>query len=169
MPRRWLAMMRPSFISWIQSHASAIAGLCVASSSAFPRSCTRFSQQLKGALGICGVEIACRFVGQNDAADRWPARARWRRVVVRRRKDDDWAVAICRPSLRLRARSAARSRICFIRKLAKLAHRDHHVFLRSEILHQKMELENEPDELAPFVCASSSSLRCDIDSDSIET
>src|SRR5215470_15712645 len=39
-----------------------------------------------------------------------------------------------------------------VRELAELAHRDHHVFLRSKILHQKMELENEPNELAPFIC-----------------
>ena len=63
----WLSMMRPSFISWIQSHASAIAGLCVARSNALPRSCTRFLQQLKRALGVCGVKIAGRFVRQNDA------------------------------------------------------------------------------------------------------
>ena len=38
-----------------------------------------------------------------------------------------------------------------IGKLPKLAHRDHHVLLRREILHQKMELKNEADELVPFM------------------
>jgi hypothetical protein len=33
--------------------------------------------------------------------------------------------------------------------LPELAHRNHHVLLGGEILHQKMELKNEADELAP--------------------
>src|SRR6266540_6042195 len=40
-------MMRPSFISWIQSQASAMAGLWVTRSKAFSRSCTRFRSKSK--------------------------------------------------------------------------------------------------------------------------
>ena len=49
------------------------------------------------------------------------------------------------------SKPAARSRISPSESRPKLAHRDHHVLLRGEILHQKMELKNEADELAPFV------------------
>ena len=160
-------MMRPSFISWIQSHASAIAGLCVARSNALPRSCTRFLQQLKRALGVCGVEIAGRFVRQNDA-----------RIVCERTCDRDallfasgkmtagpsQLVAQAYPVKQIGSAIAHLA----IRKLAKLTHRDHHIFLRSEVLHQEMELKDEADEFAPL-CASSSSLRWDTASDSIAT
>src|SRR6266508_1132860 len=40
-------MIRPSFISWIQSQASAINGLCVARSRAFPPCCTIFCSSSK--------------------------------------------------------------------------------------------------------------------------
>ena len=38
-----------------------------------------------------------------------------------------------------------------IRELAKLTHRDHHIFLRSEVLHQEMELKDEADEFVPLL------------------
>src|SRR5262249_25024545 len=38
-----------------------------------------------------------------------------------------------------------------IRELAKLTHRDHHIFLRGEVLHQEMELKNEANELVPLL------------------
>src|SRR6266550_2429249 len=34
----------------------------------------------------------------------------------------------------------------------ELAHWDHHILLRGEVFHQEMELENEPDKLAAFMC-----------------
>ena len=70
LPREWLAVMRPSFISWIQSQASAMAGLWVAREQSFAAFLHDILQQLKGALGIGSIEVAGRFVRQNDCADR---------------------------------------------------------------------------------------------------
>ena len=97
-------------------------------------------QQLKGALGIGGVEVAGRFVGQNDL-----------RIVGQRAGDGH---TLLFASGKMTARSAqfvaqanrfqqAGSAFAHlaIRKLPQLAHRDHHVLLRGEILHQENEIE----------------------------
>src|SRR5215211_3310803 len=38
-----------------------------------------------------------------------------------------------------------------IRELAKLTHGNHYIFLRGEVLHQKMELKDEADEFVPLL------------------
>src|SRR5205823_2780153 len=107
-------------------------------------------KELKGALGIGGVEIAGWFVGQDDF---------W---IVSQRARDGYALLFT--AGKMTARSAQfvaqahrfqkiRSALAHFRigKLPKLAHRDHHVLLRGEVFHQKMELKNEADELASLM------------------
>ena len=38
----------------------------------------------------------------------------------------------------------------FLRPTTQPPHRYHHIFLRTEVLHQKMELENKSDEFIAF-------------------
>src|SRR5258705_2239943 len=107
-------------------------------------------KQYKGPVGVGSIEVAGWFIGQNDT-----------RIVSQRARDGD-------PLLFASGKMAARSAQfvaqtyrfqqtgsafahLVIGKLPQLAHRNHYVFLRSEILHQKMELENEADELAPLI------------------
>ena len=107
-------------------------------------------QQLKCALGVCGVEIAGRFVGQNDA-----------RIVCECACDRDALLfasgkMTAGPSQLVAQAYAVKqlgSAIAHlrIRELAKFTHRDHHIFLRSEVLHQEMELKDEADEFVPLL------------------
>jgi hypothetical protein len=107
-------------------------------------------EQLKGALGVSSIEVAGRFIGQNDL-----------RIVSQRARDSHSLLFASRkvtagsPQFVAQANrfQQAGSALAHLRvgKLPELAHRNHHVFLRSEILHQKMELKNEADELTAFV------------------
>src|SRR5262245_65510953 len=102
-------------------------------------------QQLKRALGVGGVEIAGWFVRQDDA-----------RIVCERACNSDsllfTAGKMTAGPSQLVAQAYAVKQVgsaiahLRIRELAKLAHGDHHIFLRGEILHQEMELKDEADE-----------------------
>ena len=131
---RWLAMMLPSFISWIQSHASAIAGLCVASRRALPRLCTRFRSNSKArsefAVSRLPVGSSARITFGSLASARAMATRccsppeRWR-LCLRNLSPKPYPIEkIGRALTHLP-----------VGKLAELAHRNHHVFLRSKILH----------------------------------
>jgi hypothetical protein len=107
-------------------------------------------QQLKGALGIGCIEVAGRLVGQDDP-----------RVVCQRARDShtllftSGKMAAGSSQFVAQANRFQQAGGTFahlaIGKLPKLAHGDHHIFLRGEVFHQKMELKNEADELAPFI------------------
>src|SRR5436305_5149110 len=107
-------------------------------------------QQLKGAFRVGSIEVAGWFVGQNDSR------------VVGQRAGDGHSLLFASGEMtarspqfvtqanRVQPAGSAFAHLA-IGKFPKLAHRDHHVFLRGEILHQKMELKNEADELAAFI------------------
>src|SRR5215831_20235829 len=105
-------------------------------------------QQLKCSVGVCGVQIARRLVGQNDV-----------RIVCQRTSDRDALLfaagkMTAGPSQLVAQAYAVKqlgSAIAHlrIRELAKLTHGDHHIFLRSEVLHQEMKLKDEANEFVP--------------------
>src|SRR5438093_4679086 len=107
-------------------------------------------QQLKGAFRVGSIEVAGWFVGQNDS-----------RVVGQRAGDGhsllfaSGEMTARSPQFVTQANRFQQAGSAFahlaIGKFPKLAHRDHHVFLRGEILPQKMESKNEADELAAFI------------------
>ena len=70
--------MRPSRIVWTTSQASAMAGLCVTSRSALRCSFHHAAEQSENPVGIGGVQVAGRLVGQDDL-----------RVIGQRAGDDD--------------------------------------------------------------------------------
>src|SRR5436190_18754632 len=107
-------------------------------------------QQLKCALGVCSVEIACRFIGENDA-----------RIVCQRTCDGNALLfasgkmpagpsQLVAQAHAVKQFGSAIAHLC-IRELTKLTHWDHHIFLRSEVLHQEMELKDEADEFVPLL------------------
>src|SRR5438552_8585850 len=116
----------------------------------FPALLHDILQQLEGALGIGGIEMTGRLVRQDDS-----------RVVGQRAGDSLTLLFTSREMTAGSAQFVAQANRfqqpgsafahLAIGKLPKLAHRDHHIFLCREILHQKMELKNEADELAPFM------------------
>src|SRR5438552_10399784 len=107
-------------------------------------------QQFKGALRVGSIEIASRFVRQNDSR------------IIGERACDSHTLLFASGEMTTGSSQFVSQTNCFqqtgsafahlaIRKLPKFAHRDHYIFLCGEILHQKMELKNETDELAPLV------------------
>ena len=110
-----------------------------------------FLQQAKGSAGIGGVEIAGRLIGQDDArivreraGDRDPLLFAAGKMPARPAQffpETDFALASGRPVPAFR----------LFREATEPAHRDHDVFLRGEILEQEMELEDEAEELVPFL------------------
>src|SRR5207302_7247282 len=105
-------------------------------------------QQLKGALGIGGVEVPCRFVCQDDPRVVGQSAGDSHTLLFASGKVPARSAQFVTQANRVEQASSAFTHLT-IRKLPQLARRDHHVLLRSEILHQKMKLKNEADELAP--------------------
>ena len=105
-------------------------------------------KQLKGALRVGSVEIAGRFVRQNDS-----------RIIGERAYDSHTLLFASRemtagpPQFVAQANRFQQAGSAFAHlttgKLPELAHRNHYVLLCGEILHQKMELENESDQFVP--------------------
>src|SRR5258705_1242543 len=107
-------------------------------------------QQFKRALRVGSIQVAGRFVRQNDS-----------RIVGERACDSHTLLfasgemtagssQFVSQANRLQQAGSAFAHLA-IGKLPQFAHRNHHVLLRGESLHQKMELKNEADELAPLV------------------
>src|SRR5215469_4924022 len=107
-------------------------------------------QQVKRALRVGSIQIAGRFVRQNDV-----------RIVCERTCDSDALLfasrkMTARPS-QLVAQAYAVKQLggafahLRIRELAKFTHGDHHIFLRGEVLHQEMELKDEADEFVSLL------------------
>src|SRR5581483_2491602 len=105
-------------------------------------------QQLKGALRVAGVEVPSRLIRKDHP---------W--IVGQRSRDGHtllfasgevtaWPAEFVTQANCLQQNRSAFAHLA-VGKLPQLAHRNHHVFLRCEILHQKVELENEADKLAP--------------------
>ena len=148
--RGWLAMIRPSFISWIQSQASAIAWIMRGQEQGFAAFVHNILQQFKSALGVFGIEVAGRFVCQDHSR------------IVSQSAGDGHALLFAAGEMAARPAQFVAQANGFQQlggafahlpsdKLPKLAHRDHHIFLRREILHQEMELKNEADEFASLM------------------
>src|SRR6266496_3093000 len=107
-------------------------------------------QQFKRALRVGSIQIAGRFVRQNDSR------------IIGEGACDSHTLLLASGEMTTGSSQFVAQTNCFqqadsafahlaIGKLPQFAHRNHHVLLRGEILHQKMELKNEADELAPLV------------------
>src|SRR5437899_4809066 len=107
-------------------------------------------QQLKSALRVCSIEIAGRFVRQNDSRIIGERACDSHTLLFASGEMTTWASQFVSQANRLQHAGSAFAHLA-IGKLPKFAHRNHYVLLRSEILHQKMELKNEADELAALV------------------
>src|SRR5437870_6406680 len=107
-------------------------------------------QQLKSAFRVCSIQIAGRFVRQNDSRIIGERACDSHTLLFASGEMTTWSSQFVSQANRLQQAGSAFAHLA-IGKLPKLAHWNHHVLLRSEILHQKMELENEADELAALV------------------
>src|SRR5882724_3584370 len=107
-------------------------------------------QQFKRALRVGSIQIAGRFVRQNDSR------------VIGEGACDSHTLLFASGEMTTGSSQFVAQTNCFqqavsafahlaIGKLPQFAHRNHHVLLRGEILHQKMELKNEANELAALV------------------
>src|ERR1044072_4098955 len=107
-------------------------------------------QQLKRALGVCGVKVASRFVGQNHARIVCECTRNSYSLLFAAGKmtaGPSQLVAQADPVKQLGS-AIAHLRI---RELAKFTHGYHDIFLRGEVLHQEMELKDEADELVALL------------------
>src|SRR5438094_9889969 len=107
-------------------------------------------QQLKTAFRFCSIQIAGRFVRQNDSRIIGERACDSHTLLFASGEMTTWSSHFVSQANRLQQAGSAFAHLA-IGKLPQFAHRNHYVLLRSEILHQKMELKNEADELAALV------------------
>src|SRR5438046_1095768 len=107
-------------------------------------------KQLKGALRVGSVEITGRFVRQNDSRIIGEGACDSHALLFASGEMTTRSSQFVSQAYRFQQAGSAFAHLT-IGKLPQFAHRNHHVLLCGEILHQKMELKNEADELAPLV------------------
>src|SRR5436190_20091466 len=116
----------------------------------FPALLHDILQQLEGALGIGGIEIACRLVRQDDS-----------RVVGQRAGDSHTLLFTSREMTAGTAQVVVHANLfqqpgssfshLAIRRLPKLAHRDRHILLWRYSLYTQKEFRHEAKVLATFI------------------
>src|ERR1044072_6503454 len=102
-------------------------------------------QQLKRALGVCGVKVASRSVVQNHARTVGECTRNSYSLMFAAGKMTAGTSQLVAQAYPVKQLGSAIAHLR-IRELAKFTHGYHNIFLRGEVLHQEMELKDETDE-----------------------